>query len=103
MGERLVCNQEVEGSNPFGSSGPGEAPAMKRTKNIAAAIVVLLVLIVVLQNTKAVETKLLFVSVVMPLALLLTLTLLFGFAVGVLLSDKLLGRFKRKPLAASKL
>jgi len=76
---------------------------MKRTKNIAAAIVVLLVLIVVLQNTKAVETKLLFVSVVMPLALLLTLTLLFGFAVGVLLSDKLLGRFKRKPLAASKL
>ena len=41
-----------------------------KIKVVAAAVVALLVLIVVLQNTEAVETKLLFVSVTMPRAAL---------------------------------
>ena len=46
----------------------------------AIAIVALLVLVVVLQNTEAVETKLLFMSVTMPRAAFLFVTLLVGFA-----------------------
>ncbi len=57
---------------------------MQRAKIVAAAIVALLTLIVVLQNTQAVETKLLFVTVTMPRALLLVVTLLAGFIIGIL-------------------
>ena len=45
-------------------------------------VVSLLVLIIVLQNTRAVETKFLFVTITMPRAFLLFLTFLFGFVVG---------------------
>ena len=53
----------------------------------------LLVLIVILQNTEAVETELLFISVSMPRAVLLFGALLIGFALGVLTA----GRISRKP------
>lgn len=54
-----------------------------RLKIIGVAILALLVLVIVLQNTEAVETKLLFVSVSMPRAALLFGTLIVGFALGV--------------------
>lgn len=47
-----------------------------------AAGVVLLVVIV--QNTASVETRILFMSVTMPRALLLAVMLAFGFVLGVL-------------------
>ena len=56
---------------------------LHRLKIIGAAILALLVLAVVLQNTEAVETKLLFVSVTMPRAALLFGTSIVGFALGV--------------------
>ena len=56
---------------------------MSRAKIIAIAAVTVLVIIIVLQNTQAVETKLLFVTVSMPRAVLLFVTLLAGFALGL--------------------
>ena len=55
---------------------------MKNWRAVVIIVISLLVLIVVLQNTKSVETKFLFVTVAMPRALLLFLTFLFGFIVG---------------------
>ena len=66
---------------------------MTKFKVVVLSVVGLLLLIVVLQNTEAVETKLLFVSVTMPRAVLLFGTLLIGFALGVLTA----GRISRKP------
>jgi len=62
---------------------------MTRTKLIIAGILAVLVLIVILQNTDAVETKVLFVTVAMPRALLLIGTTLTGFILGVLISFRL--------------
>jgi len=47
-----------------------------------AGTLVLLGLIIVLQNTDSVDTKILFITVSMPRALLLFLTLVIGFAGG---------------------
>ncbi len=55
---------------------------MKKLKTIVVVVISLLVLIVVLQNTQSVETKLLFVTITMPRAFLLFLAFLFGFVVG---------------------
>ena len=57
---------------------------MKHAKLIIAAIIAILVIIVVLQNTQAVETKLLFMEVSMPRAMLLIVTLLIGFVLGLI-------------------
>lgn len=59
---------------------------MEKAKNITTALIVVLVVIVMLQNTQAVETKLLFVTVSMPRALLLVVTCLVGMAGGFILS-----------------
>ena len=56
---------------------------MGRAKIITALVVSVLVVIVLLQNTQAVETRLLFVTVTMPRALLLLLTLVVGIVVGL--------------------
>ena len=66
-----------------------------KLKIIGAAILALLVLVIVLQNTEAVETKLLFVTVTMPRAALLFGTLIVGFGLGVL-CVAWLGRGKKK-------
>lgn len=59
---------------------------MKRLRLIAASVLAVLVAVVVLQNTEAVETHLLFATVTMPRAVLLVTTVLVGFALGVLTS-----------------
>jgi len=70
---------------------------MNKLKIIVIAIVALLTLIVVLQNTEAVETKILFLSVTMPRAALLFGTLLVGFLLGVLAAGRLVGKAKNAP------
>jgi len=55
---------------------------MNKLKLVAIAVVSLVVLIVVLQNTQAVETNLLFLTVTMPNAALLFGTMIIGFAIG---------------------
>ncbi len=67
---------------------------MQRVKLIAALVMTVLVIVVVLQNTAPVETRLLFVTVEMPRAALLGLTLLVGIAIGMLIA---LGLSHRRP------
>jgi len=59
---------------------------MKRFKLISTAVLILLGIIIILQNTEQVETRLLFVSITMPRAILLMATTLIGFALGILVS-----------------
>ena len=61
-------------------------PVMQRLKLIAIAILALLGVIIILQNTEPVETIILFRSITMPRAILLMGTTLIGFALGVLVS-----------------
>jgi uncharacterized integral membrane protein len=69
---------------------------MKRAKLIVISIISLLALVVSLQNTESVETRLLFATITMPRVLLLVVTLVTGFVVGLLSASHILGRF-RKP------
>ena len=64
---------------------------MSRIKIIIVAIVALLTLIVVLENTQWVETKILFfIKIGMPLAALLFVTALVGFVLGFFVAGKVL-------------
>ena len=62
---------------------------MSRMKLISAGIAALLTVIVVLQNTETVETKLLFFSLSMPRAALLFGAMAIGFTTGVLVTNRL--------------
>jgi len=70
---------------------------MNKLKIVGIAVIVLIVLIVVLQNTQEVKTKLLFLTVTMPNAALLFGTLIIGFAIGVLTAGHIVSRAKRAP------
>lgn len=59
---------------------------MKKTKFWFALVLVLLVLIGAVQNREPVTTRFLFLSVQMPQAALLTITLLIGVAAGFLIA-----------------
>jgi lipopolysaccharide assembly protein A len=69
---------------------------MKKLKLIIALIAVILVLIVVLQNTQPVETTFLFYKVTMPNAALIGLALLIGIAAGILAALALSGNKQKK-------
>ena len=58
---------------------------MKNFKASAIAVAIGLLLIILLQNTEPVETRILFLSFVMPRAALLFFTALLGFSCGVVL------------------
>jgi len=74
---------------------------MNKLKVVVIAVVSLVVLIVVLQNTQAVETNLLFLTVTMPNAALLFGTLIIGFAIGVLTAGHIVSIAKRTTGSAS--
>ncbi len=74
---------------------------MNKLKLVAIAVISLVVLIVVLQNTQAVETNLLFLTVTMPNAALLFGTLIIGFAIGVLTAGHIVSIAKRTAGTAS--
>ena len=59
---------------------------MKRLRFVLTFVLAILVAIVALQNTEAVETDILFATVTMPRAVLLLTTSLIGFALGILTS-----------------
>lgn len=69
---------------------------MRRARWIATVVLAVLVVIVVLQNTETVETRLLFATVSMPRAVLLLTTVLIGFFMGVL-TALLLMRQRERP------
>ena len=74
---------------------------MNKLKLVTISLVSLVVLIVVLQNTQAVETNLLFLTVTMPNAALLFGTLIIGFAMGVLTAGHIVSLAKRTTDTAS--
>ena len=69
---------------------------MNTLKVIAIAVIVVVTLIVVLQNTQAVETKLLFITLTLPNAALLFGTLIVGFAIGVFTAGHIVSSAKRR-------
>jgi uncharacterized integral membrane protein len=69
---------------------------MNQLKLVAIAVVTLVVLVVVVQNTQAVETNLLFVTLTLPNAALLFGTLIIGFAIGVLTAGHIVASAKRR-------
>lgn len=69
---------------------------MLRFKLALGAILLLLAVIIMLQNSAPLEIKFLFFSLVMPQALLLLLTTLIGFALGVI-AVLLIGRQRKAP------
>jgi uncharacterized integral membrane protein len=71
---------------------------MNRVKMTFIAVLTIIGVIIILQNTEQVETKILFLSIAMPRAILLMGTTLIGFALGVLVSFF----FKRKDQQISK-
>lgn len=56
------------------------------------AIAAILVLVVVLQNTDTVETKLLFITVSVPRAALLFGTLIVGYVLGIFTATRMVSR-----------
>ena len=55
---------------------------------IGVTIIGVLILIVILQNTEAVETRIVFVSVTTPRVVLLAVSLLVGFWLGVIVTNR---------------
>ena len=69
---------------------------MNKLKLVGIAAIALFAVIMVLQNTQAVETKLLFLTVTLPNAALLFGTLIIGFAIGVLTAGHIVSTAKRR-------
>jgi len=69
---------------------------MRLAKLILAIVLAVLLVVVVLQNTEAVETQLLFISVRMPLAAMLFFTLLAGFLLGFVATGWLVRKSQKK-------
>ena len=75
---------------------------MKRAKIITILIISLLALIVFLQNVQAVEARLLFAKITMPLVLLLIMTFVMGFIVGLILAGYMLREPRKAKSPAGK-
>jgi uncharacterized integral membrane protein len=56
---------------------------MKQAKLVIIAVLIVLTIVVILQNTEEVDTRILFVTVTMPRALLLLVTFLIGAVSGM--------------------
>jgi uncharacterized integral membrane protein len=63
-----------------------EPRVMSKAKLISVAVLAVLAVVIVLRNIEVVEVDVLFYRLPMPLALLLLITVLLGFAVGVLVA-----------------
>ena len=69
---------------------------MSSLKVIAIGLITLVVFVVVLQNTQAVETKLLFLTLTLPNAALLFGTLIVGFVIGVFTTGHIISHSSRR-------
>jgi lipopolysaccharide assembly protein A len=69
---------------------------MLKAKLIAALVLIAIAIVVVFQNTQPVETKFLFVTLTMPRAALLAITLMIGVVVGMLVRFVLTGNKHKK-------
>lgn len=71
-------------------------PTRSKFKLVSGIVLVVLAIIVAMQNTRAVETRFLNFTFVMPQAGLLALTLLIGMLIGILFTLVLLRRRSNK-------
>jgi len=69
---------------------------VRKVKVVGGIILAVLALTVFLQNTAAAETKLLFATVTMPRSMLLVLTLLVGFILGLITPIDFVQKARRK-------
>ena len=69
---------------------------MKKVKVIVIIVISILAFIIFLQNTESVETKILFMRVAMPRAILLILTFIVGFVAGTVTTSLLLRKSEKK-------
>jgi len=69
---------------------------MKKAKIAVIIVISILALIIFLQNTEAVETKLLFATVTMSRALLLMLTFIMGFVGGLITASSILRKIDKR-------
>lgn len=69
---------------------------MAKIKLYSALTLIIMVLIVILQNTEPVETRLLFATIIMPRAALIAVTLLIGIAAGILIALSLSKKWSKK-------
>lgn len=72
-----------------------KGPVMGKAKPILIAVVALLGIIIILQNTASIQTNILFLTIIMPRAVLLFVTLLLGVVIGVF-SSFWFGRKRRQ-------
>ena len=75
---RSLVDKEYDGN----VGGRRRRERMKKLRRVGAGVLAVLMLVVVLQNTESVETRLLFATLSMPRALLLLITLLIGVVIG---------------------
>ncbi|MDT8301668.1 MAG: lipopolysaccharide assembly protein LapA domain-containing protein [Sedimentisphaerales bacterium] len=69
---------------------------MKKAKLVAIIVLSILIFIIFLQNTESVETKILFMQVSMPRAILLILTFIVGLVAGTIITSLLLRKSEKK-------
>jgi len=69
---------------------------MKKAKLIVIIVISILAFIIFLQNTESVETRILFMKVGMPRAILLISTFLVGFVSGTITTSLLLRKSGKK-------
>jgi uncharacterized integral membrane protein len=69
---------------------------MRKARIVVILIILLLSLIVFIQNRQAVDTRLLFATITMPLVLLLILTFIMGSILGLVIASYVL-REHRNP------
>lgn len=65
---------------------------MQKIKLYGSLTLLIILLVIILQNTEVVDTDILFITVSMPRAALLAITLLVGIIVGVISSFFIAGR-----------
>ena len=69
---------------------------MSKLKLFVSLLLFAVALVVVFQNTQEVETQLLWITVTMPRALLLIVTLFIGLVLGLLLSSRVKRKKKKR-------
>ncbi|MFH7319735.1 lipopolysaccharide assembly protein LapA domain-containing protein [Desulfurivibrio sp. D14AmB] len=67
------------------------ADSRSKFKLLLALLLVALVAVLIIQNVEPTEVRFLFITVIMPRAALLAITLLAGIAIGILISLALSG------------
>jgi len=76
-------------------------PIWKRPRVVLGVVLAALAIVIVMQNTEEVSTRILFFTVTMPRAVLLFVTLLVGFILGMVVATRLDRSSKTKPAAPS--